>query len=94
MTLIGAFILMFLVNIPLALITLAIVPFTGWFTTRYGGKMTRTWRSLFSRVGEFNARIEDNVGEIVITEADEASAVGTFTGPAPAKVGDAVKSVQ
>jgi curli biogenesis system outer membrane secretion channel CsgG len=44
--------------------------------------------------GKVIRRIEDKVGEIVITEADESSAVGTFTGPAPAKVGDAVKSVQ
>jgi curli biogenesis system outer membrane secretion channel CsgG len=36
--------------------------------------------------------IEDKVGEVVITEADEASSVGTYTGSTPAKVGDAVRN--
>ncbi len=69
MTFIGAFGLMFVVNPKLALITAAIVPVTGWITTRFGGRMTRTWRSLFSRVGEFNARIEDNVGGMRVVQA-------------------------
>ena len=69
MTFIGAFILMFSVNVKLALITGLIVPITGWVTTKYGGRMTRTWRSLFARVGEFNARIEDNVGGIRVVQA-------------------------
>ena len=69
MTLLGAFVLMFTVNVKLALITAAVVPFTGWIITRYGGSMTRTWRSLFGRVGEFNARIEENVGGIRVVQA-------------------------
>jgi hypothetical protein len=44
--------------------------------------------------GKVIRRIEDKVGEVVITEADEGSAVGTFTGPAPAKIGDTVKTAQ
>ena len=31
--------------------------------------MTRTWRALFGRVGEFNARIEENVGGIRVVQA-------------------------
>ncbi len=31
--------------------------------------MTRTWKTLFRRVGEFNARIEDNVGGIRVVQA-------------------------
>jgi len=69
MTLVGAFLLMFFVNVQLALITLAIVPFTGWFTTRYGGKMTQTWRAIYARVGDFNARIEESVGGIRVVQA-------------------------
>ena len=38
--------------------------------------------------------IEDSVGEVVITEADEVSSVGTFTGATPAQVGDRVASAQ
>jgi ATP-binding cassette subfamily B protein len=69
MTFIGAFALMFVVNAKLALITAVIVPITAWVTTRYGGRMTRTWRDLFGRVGEFNARIESNVGGMRVVQA-------------------------
>ncbi|HEX2529210.1 MAG TPA: ABC transporter ATP-binding protein [Geminicoccus sp.] len=69
MTFVGAFILMFLVHPPLALIVVVIVPITAWITSRYGGRMTRTWRALFGRVGEFNARIEENVGGIRVVQA-------------------------
>ncbi len=69
MTFLGAFALMFSVNWKLALITAVIVPVTAWITSRYGGRMTRTWRDLFSRVGEFNARIESNVGGIRVVQA-------------------------
>jgi curli biogenesis system outer membrane secretion channel CsgG len=44
--------------------------------------------------GKVIRRMEDKVGEIVITEADEASAVGTFTGTGTAKVGDTAKTIQ
>jgi len=69
MTFLGAFGLMFAVNVKLALITAVIVPITAWVTTRYGSRMTRTWRNLFSRVGDFNARIENNVGGIRVVQA-------------------------
>ena len=38
MTFVGAFVLMFIVNLQLALITALIVPVTGSITTRYGGR--------------------------------------------------------
>jgi ATP-binding cassette subfamily B protein len=69
MTLIASFVLMLFVNVPLALITMAIVPFTGWFTTRYGGRMTRTWREIYARVGAFNARLEETIGGIRVVKA-------------------------
>ncbi|PXW63553.1 ATP-binding cassette subfamily B protein [Chelatococcus asaccharovorans] len=69
MTLIGAFVLMFMVNPQLALITATIVPLIVWVTTRYGGRMSRNWRQLYDRVGSFNARIEDNVGGIRVVQA-------------------------
>jgi ATP-binding cassette subfamily B protein len=69
MTFLGAFILMFFVNTKLALITAVIVPITGFITTRYGSRMTRTWRAMFRRVGEFNARIEENVGGMRVVQA-------------------------
>ncbi|HWV35663.1 MAG TPA: ABC transporter ATP-binding protein, partial [Thermomicrobiales bacterium] len=69
MTFIGAFVLMFTINAKLALITALIVPIIGFVTSRYGGRMTRTMREMFGRVGEFNARIESNVGGIRVVQA-------------------------
>jgi len=40
--------------------------------------------------GKVLRRIEEKVGEVVITEVDEGSSVGTFKGDSPAKVGDTV----
>lgn len=69
MTFIGAFLLMLSVNVPLALITAAIVPVTAWVTSRYGGRMTNNFRALYGRVGAFNARIEENVGGMRVVQA-------------------------
>lgn len=69
MTFIGAFALMLWVFPPLALIAAIVVPATGWVTAHYGTRMTTTWKTLFRRVGEFNARIEDNVGGIRVVQA-------------------------
>jgi ATP-binding cassette subfamily B protein len=69
MTFIGAFLLMMSVNVQLALITAAVVPVTAWVTSRYGGRMTNNFRSLYGRVGDFNARIEENVGGMRVVQA-------------------------
>lgn len=69
MTLVAAFVIMFSIHPPLALITAVVVPITMFVTARYGTRMTRTWRDLFSRVGEFNARIENNVSGIRVVQA-------------------------
>jgi ATP-binding cassette subfamily B protein len=66
---VGAFILMFTVNMKLAVITALVVPLTAWLTTRYGGRMTRNWQALYGKVGDFNARIEENVGGIRVVQA-------------------------
>jgi ATP-binding cassette subfamily B protein len=69
MTLIGAFALMIWAHPPLAMLTALIVPITAYITLHYGGRMTATWNSLFGRVAEFNARIEENVGGIRVVQA-------------------------
>ena len=69
MTFIGAFILMLMVNVPLALITGVIVPLVAWLTTHYGTRMTHNFRALFGRVGAFNARLEENVGGMRVVQA-------------------------
>ncbi len=69
MTFLGAFLLMFAVQPRLALLTTVVVPVTAGLSSRYGARMTRNWQSLFRRVGEFNARIEETVGGIRVVQA-------------------------
>ncbi len=69
MTFIGAFILMTTVNLELALIAGAIVPLIAFVSSRYGARMTQNWRALYGRVGDFNVRIEENVGGIRVVKA-------------------------
>jgi ATP-binding cassette, subfamily B, bacterial len=69
MTFIGSFVLMFRLNAELAVITGLVVPPMMAISTRYGRAMTQTMRSLFGRVGDFNARIEENVGGIRVVQA-------------------------
>ncbi|MGC6387140.1 ABC transporter ATP-binding protein [Ewingella sp. S1.OA.A_B6] len=69
MTFIGAFILMATVHLPMALMTIVIVPFMTFLVSRYGAQMTETWRRLFGQVGNFNARIEESIGGIRVVKA-------------------------
>jgi ATP-binding cassette subfamily B protein len=69
MTFIGSFAVMLTLNWKLALLTGLVVPPMTWISTRYGSAMTRTMRTLFGRVGDFNARIEENVGGIRVVQA-------------------------
>ncbi|MDN3711248.1 ABC transporter ATP-binding protein [Paracoccus cavernae] len=69
MTFVGAFILMMMIHTPLALMTVVIVPATVALVSYYGGRMTATWREIYSRVGNFNVRLEENVGGIRVVQA-------------------------
>jgi ATP-binding cassette subfamily B protein len=69
MTFIGALLLMFTVNANLALITACVVPVVTWVTIRYGERMETNWRALYRRVGDFNVRIEENVGGMRVVQA-------------------------
>lgn len=69
MTFVGAFILMLTIDVELALITAAIVPACVAIVVFYGGRMTRTWREIYSRVASFNVRLEENVGGMRVVQA-------------------------
>ncbi|HWJ88969.1 MAG TPA: ABC transporter ATP-binding protein [Pelagibacterium sp.] len=64
MTFIGAFIIMALMNLKLAALTLFVVPVSAFLVFKYGSAMTATWKKLYSRVGDFNARIEESIGGV------------------------------
>jgi curli biogenesis system outer membrane secretion channel CsgG len=42
--------------------------------------------------GKVIRRVEDNLGQLTITEADESSAAGKFTGAGAVKVGDSIRN--
>lgn len=69
MTLVGAFVLMADINLQLAVITFIIVPLMAWVIIHFGRNMTSTYHRLFGNVGNFNARIEDNVGGIRVVQS-------------------------
>ncbi len=69
MTLAGAFAIMVNINPELAILTFLIIPLMAWLTIIFGTRMTKTYRKLFRDVGDFNARIEDNVGGIRVVQS-------------------------
>ncbi|GIP32771.1 multidrug ABC transporter ATP-binding protein [Paenibacillus sp. J2TS4] len=69
MTLAGSFTLMAYINLELALLTFIIIPIMAWLIILFGGRMTSTYRRLFANVGNFNARIEENVGGIRVVQS-------------------------
>lgn len=69
MTLIGSFALMASINLELTLITFIIVPLMAAVVIFFGGRMTKAYRRLFGEVGNFNARIEDNIGGIRVVQS-------------------------
>ncbi|GLS85960.1 multidrug ABC transporter ATP-binding protein [Cypionkella aquatica] len=69
MTFVGAFALMMMVHVQLAWITAVIVPLAALLVIYFGGKMTATWQAIYDRVGNFNVRIEENVGGIRVVQA-------------------------
>lgn len=69
MTLLGSFLLMLMINWKLAVLTFIVVPGIIWVVVYFNGKMTKAIHQLFSDIGDFNARIEDNVGGIRVVKA-------------------------
>ncbi len=69
MTFVGAFLLMFWINPQLAFIVAMIVPAMLALVIVYGGRMTRTWRAIYSRVGDFNVRLEEALGGVRVVQA-------------------------
>jgi ATP-binding cassette subfamily B protein len=69
MTLLGAFAIMVTVNAGLACVTAVVVPITCWAALYFGRRLAVQSKALFSRVGDFNARIEETVGGIRVVQA-------------------------
>ncbi|WP_088009277.1 ABC transporter ATP-binding protein [Indiicoccus explosivorum] len=61
MTFFGAFGIMFWINPQLAFVTLVVIPFLVWLITYSNIKMNKAWTTLYGKVADVNARVEDSV---------------------------------
>lgn len=69
MTLAGSFTLMLMINWKLAILTFIVVPAIIWLVVYFNDKMTKAVHQLYNDIGDFNARVEDNVGGIRVVQA-------------------------
>ncbi|QDX94161.1 ABC transporter ATP-binding protein [Brevibacillus laterosporus] len=69
MTLCGALGVMLYINWQLALLTFLVIPFLIWLTVFFNKKMTVAFRTMFTDIADFNARVENNIGGIRVVQA-------------------------
>ena len=69
MTFVGAFALMFVINVDLAVLTVLVVPPILLVATSYGNRLTHNFRAIFAGIGVFNARVEENIGGMRVVQA-------------------------
>ena len=65
----GAFIILSTINLKLTLIVFAFIPVMGAFIYYYNRKMKRAFKRNKQRVGDINARIEDNLSGIRVVKS-------------------------
>ena len=68
-TLVAAFVVMLNVHVQLAVLTFVIVPGMLWLGFYFNHKMTQAFRSMYAEIGDFNARVEDNIGGMRVVQA-------------------------
>jgi ABC-type Fe3+-siderophore transport system permease subunit len=69
MTLFGAFGLMLSINWKLAVLTFIIIPFLICLSIYFSRKMSHSFSQMFADIADFNARVENNVGGILVVKA-------------------------
>ncbi|MFB0959330.1 MAG: ABC transporter ATP-binding protein [Clostridiaceae bacterium] len=67
--LLGSFILLLGVNVPLTLIVFAVIPFLIWFTMSFNRRMRRSFQDLRVSLGEINANLEDAISGIRVVKS-------------------------
>lgn len=80
MTFVGAFWIMFTINVKLTLIIIVIVPLLIIFMTYSNIQMSKAWRSMYENIAEVNARVEDAVAgaRVVQTFTNESYEMDRF----------------
>jgi ATP-binding cassette subfamily B protein len=81
MTFIGAFWIMFTINVPLALMILTIVPFLIWLIIYCNLRMNTAWKQMYSDIADVNARVEDSVSGVRVVQSftNEDHEISRFT---------------
>ncbi|MCY9133656.1 ABC transporter ATP-binding protein/permease [Bacillus atrophaeus] len=69
MTILGAFGVMLFINWQLALLTFIIMPVVIWLALYFNKKMTKAFTMLNKDIGDFSARVENNIGGIRLVQA-------------------------
>ncbi|SDO53476.1 ABC transporter ATP-binding protein [Alkalicoccus daliensis] len=69
MTLFGSFAVMLYINVELAVLTFLVVPLLIFIVIYCNRKMTAAMKNMFTRMADFNARVEDTVGGIRLVQA-------------------------
>ncbi|WP_163969305.1 ABC transporter ATP-binding protein [Oceanobacillus halotolerans] len=69
MTFVGAFLIMFTVNIQLALIILFSVPVLIFLITYSNIKMGKAWQKMYKDIAAVNARVEDSVSGVRVVQS-------------------------
>ncbi len=67
--LIGSFVLLMGINIPLTLIVFSVIPFLVWFALSYNIRMRRSFQDLRVSLGEINANLEDAISGIRVVKS-------------------------
>ncbi|MEG0451527.1 MAG: ABC transporter ATP-binding protein [Coprobacillus sp.] len=66
---IGAFVILSTINLKLTLIVFAFIPVMGLFALYYNKKMKKAFKRNKQRIGDINARIEDNLSGIRVVKS-------------------------
>lgn len=66
---IGAFVILSTINVKLTLIVFAFIPVMGGFALYYNKKMKKAFKRNKQRIGDINARIEDNLSGIRVVKS-------------------------
>ncbi|ADU29146.1 ABC transporter ATP-binding protein [Evansella cellulosilytica] len=69
MTFIGAFWIMFTINVKLALVILCIVPILIGLIVFCNLKMNKAWKQMFRDIADVNARVEDSVSGVRVVQS-------------------------
>lgn len=81
MTFLGAFWIMFTLNVNVAFVVLIMVPILIWLIYVCNVRMNRAWTSMYKNIAEVNARVEDSVAgaRVVQSFTNEKHEIKRFT---------------